>query len=337
MASTCGSTMALMDAGVPIAKPVAGISIGMMSDEKKYVLLTDIIGLEDFSGDMDFKVAGTDSGVTAIQLDVKILGLTVAQISEIFERARVARLFILDKMNSVLTSPRTELSAFAPKIEVLKIPVERIGEVIGPGGKVIKNIIAQTGATVDVEDDGTVTVSGTTEEAVQKAFDWVKGIVREVNIGEEFEGPVKRILSFGAFVEFLPGKEGMVHVSQMAKGFVKSPDDVVKVGQVVKVRVIQIDDQGRINLSMLFGDDIKEGGNEGRGDDRPREFRPRVDRPRTGFRPRDDRPRVGFRPRDDRPVREAHPLTQQFIRERQESRVGSNPRFGNRPRRKTHF
>ncbi|HUD44232.1 MAG TPA: polyribonucleotide nucleotidyltransferase [Patescibacteria group bacterium] len=338
MASTCGSTMALMDAGVPITKPVAGISIGMMSDKDNYVLLTDIIGLEDFSGDMDFKVAGTDTGITAIQLDVKVPGLTDAQVKEILERARTARMFILEKMKAVLPAPRPALSAFAPKIEVLKIPVDRIGEVIGPGGKVIKNIIAQTGATVDVEDDGTVTVSGTSDEAVKKAFDWVSSIVREVKIGEEFEGPVKRILSFGAFVEFLPGKEGMVHVSQMAAGFVKSPEDVVKVGQVVKVRVIQVDDQGRINLSMLFGDDIKEGGgNEGQGEARPREFRPRNDRPRTDFRARDDRPRPSFAPREDRPASAPHPLTQQFMRERQESRTGSNSRFGARPRRKTHF
>src|SRR6185312_4557084 len=171
---------------------------------------------------------------------------------------KTARLFILEKMLAVMPASRTALSTYAPKIETLHIPVEKIGEVIGPGGKIIKNIIAQTGATVDVEDDGTVTVSGTSDEAVKKAYDWVKGIVREVGIGEEFEGPVKRILSFGAFVEFLPGKEGMVHVSQMAPGFVKNPEDIVQIGKVVKVRVMQIDDQGRVNLSMLFGDDIKD-------------------------------------------------------------------------------
>ncbi len=257
MASTCGSTLALMDAGVPILKPVAGISIGMMSNEKNYELLTDIIGLEDFSGDMDFKVAGTDTGVTAIQLDVKIPGLTLEQIKNILDRAKTARLQILEKMLATIPSARTNVSQYAPKIELLKIPVDKIGELIGPGGKVIKNIIAQTGATVDVEDDGSVAISGTSEEAVQKALDWVKGLTREVTVGEAFEGEVKRILPFGAFVEILPGKEGMVHVSKMSTEFVKDPNDVVQIGQKVKVRVVEIDEQGRINLSMLFGKDAE--------------------------------------------------------------------------------
>ncbi|MCL5434999.1 MAG: polyribonucleotide nucleotidyltransferase [Patescibacteria group bacterium] len=253
MASTCGSTLALMDAGVPITKPVAGISIGMMSDGDKYELLTDIIGLEDFSGDMDFKVAGTDAGVTAIQLDVKIPGLTIEQIKAILERAKTARLQILEIMLKTLPKSRANISEYAPKIEIIKIPVDRIGELIGPGGKVIKNIIATTGATVDVEDDGSVAISGVSEEAVQKAVDWVKGLTREVTVGEVFEAAeVKRILPFGAFVEFLPGKEGMVHVSKMSTEFVKNPADVVSIGQKVKVRVAEVDDQGRINLSMLF-------------------------------------------------------------------------------------
>jgi len=268
---------------------------------------------------------------------VKIPGLTDQQIAEIFERAKTARLFILEKMLAVMPASRTALSTYAPKIETLHIPVEKIGEVIGPGGKIIKNIIAQTGATVDVEDDGTVTVSGTSDEAVKKAYDWVKGIVREVGIGEEFEGPVKRILSFGAFVEFLPGKEGMVHVSQMAPGFVKNPEDIVQIGKVVKVRVMQIDDQGRVNLSMLFGDDIKdkEGGGSDRGDRgesrEPREFKPRGPRefkPRESAAPFQSESRSGGN-------REPHPLTQQFMRENREKRSGD--RFSGRPRRKTHI
>jgi len=255
MASTCGSTLALMDAGVPITKPVAGISIGMMSIDDKYELLTDIIGLEDFSGDMDFKVAGTDAGVTAIQLDVKIPGLTVEQIKAILERAKTARLQILEIMLKTMPVTRTKISEYAPKIEIVKIPVDRIGELIGPGGKVIKNIIATTGASVEVEDDGSVAISGVSQESVQKAVDWVKGLVREVTVGEVFEqAEVKRILPFGAFVEFLPGKEGMVHVSKMSTEFVKNPTDVVSIGQKVKVRVAEVDDQGRINLSMLFGE-----------------------------------------------------------------------------------
>lgn len=317
MASTCGSTLALMDAGVPILKPVAGISIGMMSDEKKYQLLTDIIGLEDFSGDMDFKVAGTDEGVTAIQVDVKIPGLTLEQIRDIFAASKKARLFILEKMQSAIPSSRSELSEYAPKIEVLHIPVEKIGEVIGPGGKVIKNIIATTGATVDVEDDGSVTVSGTNEEAVQRASDWVKSLTRDVGVGETFEGEVKRILPFGAFVEILPGKEGMVHVSKMSTGFVNNPSDVVEIGQKVKVRVVEIDEQGRINLSMLFGEDAEAKEKE-EGQRVPREQR---------FN-RENR---------DRGPRRDHPLSQQFRRERQKEwqqnkRFGPRSQTGKKPR-----
>jgi polyribonucleotide nucleotidyltransferase len=299
MASTCGSTLALMDAGVPITKPVAGISIGMMSDEKKYELLTDIIGLEDFSGDIDFKVAGTDEGVTAIQLDVKIPGLTVEQVKAILDRAKTARLQILEKIKAVIPTPRASISQYAPKIEQVKIPVDKIGEVIGPGGKVIKNIIATTGAQVDVEDDGTVAISGTDDEAVKKAVEWVKGLVREVAPGEIFEGEVKRILPFGAFVEFLPGKEGMVHVSKMSTEFVNDPNDIVKIGQKVKVRVAEIDDQGRINLSMLFGEDA----------DKPKTPRP-LGAPAAGG---------AF----ERRAPSEHPLAMQFRRERGRTSGGS--------------
>ncbi|MBI5019602.1 polyribonucleotide nucleotidyltransferase [Candidatus Gottesmanbacteria bacterium] len=257
MASTCGSTLALMDAGVPIKEPVAGISIGLMSDKKNFVLLTDILGIEDFSGDMDFKVAGTKNGITAIQLDMKIDGLTDEIIEETLERAKVARMMILGKINAVIASPRQAVSQYAPKIKVIKIPTERIGEVIGPGGKVIRNIIATTGATVDVNDDGSVFISGTDAANVQKAVEWVEGLTHDVEVGEEFEGEVKRILPFGAFVEILPGKEGMVHVSQMSVDFVDDPAKIVTIGQVVKVRVMEIDDMRRINLSMLFGEDAE--------------------------------------------------------------------------------
>ena len=300
MASTCGSTLALMDAGVPILKPVAGISIGMMSDGEKYELLTDIIGLEDFSGDMDFKVAGTDTGVTAIQLDVKILGLTVEQIKAILDRAKTARLQILEKMLATIPASRANLSQYAPKIEQVKIPVEKIGEVIGPGGKMIKNIIATTGAQVDVEDDGTVAISGTDDESVKKAVEWVKGLVREVQVGEVFEGEVKRILPFGAFVEVLPGKEGMVHVSKMSTGFVKDPNDIVKIGQTVKVRVAEIDEQGRINLSMLFGEDAES---------KERQPRPVGAAGGSSFEPR---------PQSE------HPLAMQFRRERRTTSSSSD-------------
>lgn len=310
MASTCGSTMALMDAGVPIIKPVAGIAMGLMTqpgkESEEYKILTDIIGLEDFSGDMDFKVAGTDSGITAIQLDVKIAGLTIEQIVEIFERANKARMFILGKMHEVITEPRKGVSEFAPKIETLKIPVEKIGELIGPGGRVIKNIIATTGATVDVEDDGTVSISGVSADQVQSALQWVNGLTREVTVGEEFEDcEVKRILPFGAFVEFLPGKEGMVHISQMSTEYVQNPTDVVQIGQKVKVRVAEIDDQGRINLSMLFGEDAN----------KPKQ--PRQSAPQS----------------ENRDERAPHPLSQQFRRERAQREGFGAGRPGQRRKR----
>ncbi len=239
------------------------------------------MGIEDFAGDMDFKVAGTKNGVTAIQLDMKIDGLTDEIIKDTLTQAQKARISILEKMLAVLPGPRTKLSRYAPKVHVVKIPVERIGEVIGPGGKMIRNIIAVTGAQVDVDDDGSVAISGPDEESVAKAVTWVEGLTHEIKVGEEYQGEVKRILSFGAFVEILPGKEGMVHVSQMATTFVNDPSDVVSLGQKVKVRVIEIDDQHRVNLSMLFGDDAKNApprqreDRSDRGDRGPRRFGPR--------------------------------------------------------------
>ncbi len=250
MASVCGSTLSLMDAGVPITAPVAGIAMGLVTHGENYVILSDIAGIEDFSGDMDFKIAGTEKGITAIQLDVKIDGLTGQIIQETLKEARTGRLFILDKMLVTIQQARAAVSPFAPKIEVLHIAIDKIGEVIGPGGKVIRSIIEQTGATVDVEDDGQVTIAGVNQEQVAKAVEWVKGITVSVIPGQIFEGTVKRILPFGAFVEILPGKEGMVHVSQMGKGFVKEPQEVVNIGDKVKVRVAEIDERGRINLSM---------------------------------------------------------------------------------------
>jgi len=297
MASACGSTLALMDAGVPIKEPVGGISIGLMTSDlpagplrrsgseaskagKKYVLLTDIVGVEDFAGDMDFKVAGTKNGITAIQLDIKIDGLTDEIIKETLERAKVARAFILEKMQKVIGSPRKNLSKYAPKVQVVKIPTEKIGEVIGPGGRMIRQIIAATGAAVDVEDDGSVMISGTDEASVAKAVEWVQGLTKDVAVGEEYEGEVKRILPFGAFVEILPGKEGMVHVSQMSTGYVSNPNDVVALGQKVKVRVMEIDDQHRVNLSMLFGEDAKKAPERREGTERPRRS---FDRPRRRY------------------------------------------------------
>jgi len=246
MASVCGSTLSLMDAGVPIKTPVSGIAMGKVGQ----VILSDIAGLEDFNGDMDFKVAGTAKGITAVQLDVKALDLTLDLIEKTLTQAKEGRVFILEKMLAVLPASRVQISRFAPKIEVLQVPVEKIGEVIGPGGRTIRKIINETGATVDIEDDGTITVSSPDKASVQKAVAWIKGLTKEAKVGDIFWGTVKRIQPFGAFVEILPGKEGLVHVSRMASGYVANPANIVKVGQKVKVRVTEIDEMGRINLSM---------------------------------------------------------------------------------------
>jgi len=253
MASTCGSTLSLMDAGVPIKAPVSGIAMGMITKGDKVAILSDIMGIEDFNGDMDFKVTGTKKGVTAIQMDVKATTLTLPVVEKILKQAKNGRFFILEKMLGVLPKSRLKVSKYAPKIEVLHIPVEKIGEVIGPGGRMIKNIIAETGANVDVENDGTISVSAPDKESVKKAMDWIEGLVREVEVNEIFEeGIVKRIQPFGAFVEVLPGKEGLVHVSKMSTEYIEDPHDVVKEGQKVRVKVVEIDDLGRINLSMIF-------------------------------------------------------------------------------------
>ncbi|MBU4078603.1 polyribonucleotide nucleotidyltransferase [Patescibacteria group bacterium] len=259
MASVCGSTLSLMDAGVPLTSPVSGIAMGIIYDppspkatagQETYVILSDIMGLEDFNGDMDLKVAGTSKGITVLQMDVKALNLTPEILGKALLQAKEGRAFILKHILETIKEPRKNISAYAPKIKVVKVPVEKIGEVIGPWGRVIKKIIAETGAEVEVEDDGSVNISGTEESAVDAAVTWVEGLVKEVAAGEIYEGEVKRIQSFGAFIEILPGKEGMVHVSDMGENFVNNPEDVVSLGQKVQVRVKEIDDLGRINLSM---------------------------------------------------------------------------------------
>lgn len=272
MASTCGSTLSLMDAGVPLTAPVSGIAMGLIVEsEKKYAILSDIMGLEDFNGDMDFKVAGTDKGITALQLDVKTLSLTSAILKEALAQAKSGRAKIMKIITDTIKEPRKAVSSYAPKIKVVKVPVEKIGEVIGPGGKTIKKIIAETGAQVEMEDDGSVNISGIGEEAVQKAVSWVENLVKEVKAGEVYDGVVKRVQSFGAFVEILPGKEGMVHVSDMGEEYVADASEKVSEGDKVKVRVKEIDDLKRINLSMNMDpakDKPKEdrgGGERGRG------------------------------------------------------------------------
>ncbi|MGB9882891.1 MAG: polyribonucleotide nucleotidyltransferase [Microgenomates group bacterium] len=252
MGSVCGSSLSLMDAGVPLKQAVAGVAMGMVSkSDDEYVILTDIIGLEDFAGEMDFKIAGTKNGITAIQLDVKNSGLTSKMIADIFAQAKKARLEILEAMNKVIDKPRKEISKFAPKVVVLTPPIEKIGEIIGPGGKNIRALIAKTQTDINIDDEGKVVISGLDREKVEEAVEYINNIMRQVQVGEEFVGTVKRILQFGAFVEIVPGKEGLVHVSRMGRGFVKNPYDVVRVGQKVKVRVYEIDNMGRINLQMI--------------------------------------------------------------------------------------
>uniref|UniRef100_A0A831YYS9 Polyribonucleotide nucleotidyltransferase n=1 Tax=candidate division WWE3 bacterium TaxID=2053526 RepID=A0A831YYS9_UNCKA len=249
MASTCGSTLALMDAGVPIKSPVSGVAMGLVTDGKVFRILTDIAGVEDECGDMDFKVAGTEKGVTAVQMDMKVKGLPHEVMAEALAEARKARLGILKEMLEVLDKPREKLSQYAPKVATIKVPIEKIGEVIGPGGRMIRRITEQTGTEIDVDDDGTVNISGPDEQKVQEARKMVDDLTREVQVGEIFEGTVQRIMDFGAFVEILPGKEGMVHVSELSSNFVAKPTDVVNVGDKIKVKVIEIDPMGRINLS----------------------------------------------------------------------------------------
>ena len=225
--------------------------MGMASKQEKWTILTDIAGIEDFNGEMDFKVTGTKNGVTAIQMDVKNEGLVLAAIDEVLARAKKAREEILAKMLAVLPQAR-KVSQYAPKVALVKIDPEKIGGLIGPGGKIIRQIIEETGCEVNVEDNGEVSISGTNGEEVNRAVNWVKNLTREVKAGEIFEGVVKRIRPFGAFVEILPQKEGLVHVSQMATHFVKDPAEVVHEGQKVQVKVREIDDQGRINLTMIL-------------------------------------------------------------------------------------
>lgn len=253
MAATCASTLSLMDAGVPIKNPVSGISIGLVTskDGKEYKLLTDIIGLEDFSGDMDFKVTGTKNGITAIQMDNKLKGIDVNILKEAIFEAKKSRLEILDIMLKAIQEPRKDLSKYAPRIESIKINPEKIREVVGPGGKMINKIIEETGVEIDIEPDGTVMIFSTDSESNKRAAQWVKDLTREVVLGEIFTGKVTRVLDFGAFIEILPGQEGMVHVSKLGKGFIKDIKQVVKVGDSMKVSVIEIDSEGRINLKKV--------------------------------------------------------------------------------------
>ncbi len=252
MASVCGSSLSLMDSGVPIKEQVAGIAMGMAStDDNNYKILTDLQDLEDSEGGMDFKIAGTKNGITAIQLDTKTLGLTDKMISDTLTQAKKARLEILDVMNKVIAEPRKDLSQYAPRIYTIHINPEKIRDVIGPGGKMINKIIEETEVDIDVEDDGTIFITSNNKEKAQKALAWVKDLTREVKVGEIFVGKVVRIMNFGAFVELFPGNDGMVHISKLAPYRVNKVEDIVKLGQTVTVKVIEIDSEGRTNLALV--------------------------------------------------------------------------------------
>ncbi|MBU0880672.1 MAG: polyribonucleotide nucleotidyltransferase [Candidatus Omnitrophica bacterium] len=254
MATVCASTLSLMDAGVPISKPVSGIAMGLVKEGNHEIVLTDIGGVEDHYGDMDFKVAGTVDGITAVQMDLKIQGISVELIKKAFADAKVARLFIMDKMLHSISKPKEKISDLAPHIVSIKLPQGKIGEVIGPGGKNIKKIIQETGVTVDIDDDGICQVASQDGAAIEKAVAIIRGMIEEPEVGRVYRGKIKRIMNFGAFCEILPGKEGLIHVSELAAKFVKNVEDVVKVGDEVNVKVMEIDQQGRVNLSKKQAD-----------------------------------------------------------------------------------
>ncbi|MFC1905907.1 polyribonucleotide nucleotidyltransferase [Chloroflexota bacterium] len=297
MASVCGSTLSLMDAGVPIKSPVAGIAMGLIKgDSNEYAVLTDISGTEDHLGDMDFKVAGTVKGVTALQMDIKVLGIDEKIMAQALAQAKDARMFILDKITETIGESRSELSKYAPRMYRLKIDPEKIGSVIGPKGKTIRAIIEETKTTIDISDDGSVVIGSTDGESADKAIKMIEDLTKEVKVGEIYTGKVVRIMNFGAFVELLPGKDGMVHISQLADYRVANVEDVVKIGDEITVKVMEIDNMGRVNLSrkvLLKPLDETTGDASGgvpRRDDRPRRQDNRGGGGYGSSRPRDKRP-----------------------------------------------
>lgn len=292
MASVCGASLALMDAGVPIKSPVGGVAVGLVTEGRDWKVLTDIAGIEDHLGDMDFKAAGSQKGITSLQMDVKIDGITNEILKEALTQSREARLKILEKMTQALPETRKELSPFAPRITTLHINPARIGEVIGPGGKVIRKIVEETGAKIEIEDDGRVMIASSDSKAAEAAIARVKAIVEEPEIGKIYQGRVRKIMNFGAFCEILPGTDGLVHISEIAEGYVKRVEDHLKLGDVVPVKVISVDSEGKVNLSMVQAKD-----GEGPPVIREREPRPSSERSEREERrrPEGERPRFGGR------------------------------------------
>jgi polyribonucleotide nucleotidyltransferase len=274
MATVCGSSLALMDAGVPIKGPCAGVAMGLIKEGDELAILTDILGLEDALGDMDFKVAGTRDGVTSIQMDIKIQGLTVDVLKVALERAHKARLHILDLMDQVLSEARDDLSAYAPRIVSIQINPEKIGEIIGPKGKTIRAIQEESGATIDIDDSGLVKIAAVSGEAGARAREMIEAIVKDPEIGRIYEGPVKNTTTFGAFIEIMPGTEGLCHISELQEGRTDKTEDVLKKGDITKVKLLSIDEKGRLRLSRKAaleeeladaadnGDDAAEGADE---------------------------------------------------------------------------
>ena len=304
MATVCGSTLSLLNAGVHMQKPVAGIAMGLVKEGEKFVVLSDILGEEDHLGDMDFKVAGTEDGITALQMDIKIQGVSAEILTKALGQAREGRLHILGVMNRTISQPRSDISDFAPKVISIKVPTEKIGLIIGPGGKNIKGMSEKTGSTINIDDEGMVTIYNHLKEGAEKAQRMVEGLIEEAVVGKTYTGPVKRIMDFGAFVEILPGKEGLVHISKLAATRVENVNDVVKEGQVLTVTVTEIDHMGRINLATKEALDANPGLMTEHAERRP----PRRDgdRPRSGgYR---DGPRGGSRGGySDRPPRHDGP------------------------------
>ena len=254
MATVCGTSLSLMDAGVPLTRPVAGIAMGLIKEDRGFAVLSDILGDEDHLGDMDFKVAGSEQGVTSLQMDIKITSITPDIMKVALEQARDGRLHILGEMARAIQGGRAEVAATAPRITVIQVPKEKIREVIGTGGKVIRDIVEQSGAKIDIEDDGTIKIAATTEEASQKAIDMIQGIVAEPEMGKIYNGKVVKTADFGAFVNFLGAKDGLVHISELQQGRVNKTTDVVNQGDAVKVKVMGFDDRGKVKLSMRVVD-----------------------------------------------------------------------------------